>query len=152
MSSWPVKYMDLQMIPKRQFCMSNVLGYTRVYLYLETKGKMWWRHRQTDWPEMKKTHHPRYWTLSILGADLFLSHAHTSCLICRDVHLKNVPVKQKVLAWLSCNPLIHHTRQFLIPHPFMPGDHHSRDIVPALNWTYVCVWYTIHVFVSQMNR
>ncbi len=113
---------------------------------------------------MKKTHHPRYWTLSILGADLFLfqthTHTHTythkSSLIRRALHLRNDSVNQEVLAWSSCNPLIHHASQFPIPHPFIPTDHHSHDTLPTSHWACVCVCArragTEYMFVSLMDR
>lgn len=59
--------------------------------------------------------------LPVLGMSPYI-HRHTA------VHLRNVSVKAEVLAWLSCNLLIHHASQLLIPHPFMSADHHSFDV------------------------
>ena len=64
------------------------------------------------------------------------THTHILSLIRRAVHLRNVPVNQEVLVWLSCKPLIHHASHFLIPHPFIPAHHHSLDTTLFL---FLCV-------------
>lgn len=76
------------------------------------------------------------------------AHTHTSSLIRRAAHLRNVSVNQEVLAWLSCNPLIHHASQFLIPHPFILTDHHSHDTL----CTCVCVCGTEYMSVPLRDR
>lgn len=80
------------------------------------------------------------------------TYTHKSSLIRRVVLLRNVSVNQEVLAWMSCNPLIRHPSQFLVPHPFIPTDHHSHDTLPTSHWTCVCVCGTECMFVSVTDR
>lgn len=57
-------------------------------------------------------------------ADLFHTHTHiyrlTHTHTCA-VHLRNIPVDQEVLAWLSGSLLIQHAIQWLIPSPLHTG-------------------------------
>lgn len=119
----------------RQMCSD-----TDVDLYLQTKGEKWWRHRhrQTDWPEMKKTHHPRSWTLSVLrGWSVSLTCTH----IMSD--MSRCPFEK-----CSCQAESPH---LVVMWPFDPSHKpvpyptslHTQwssltDTVPTLKWACVC--------------